>query len=359
MLNSKKIATSVSIATALLIGFSMSGCAGNQPRVDYEVYKPTQKVEIQSSDIIKVSKGRLTFKGNTIMDEDGDIALACNIDGKLFYFVTKEMSSSAVYTLKDGQGKEVKKFEGHHIRIMRDEDNLPIIMVQLADKKLLMSYDNVYKFDGKDVKLVNKNFPMRYNEMYGAGYQIIPIIYQDGGFGDSYFPLESVTTNETRTIHVLHPQTFFGRLMKDSFHIVGTAGPNILYTHYDQNDEMALEAYNLKTGEQKVLAKGNNQVQILQSGDKKILRILSNPALHSESSKFQNTVVSRYDNEVSTFIDLATLNEVKINMNDFNKMILQTGFTNLAGGYTREWYITYPLSKLHRIVEDRKGKMLF
>jgi len=353
----KKLFSEIKFSTlAVLLVVSFSGCVGNQPRVDYPIYTPTQKVEIKHDDIIKVSKGRLEFKGNSILDEDGDIDMAFNINGKLFYFVTNELSSLATYTLKDEQGKEIKKFEGQSIQLVKDENNLPIVMVQLTPIKI---YDNIYKFDGNEVKLVNKNFPMRYHEIYAAGHQIIPKISEDGSFISEYYSFESVTTNANKTLHVLHPHSFLGMQKVNSFRIIGSAGPNIIYTHNDQNDDLALEIYNVKTGEQKVLLKGKNRIQILYSGDKFILRILSNPELSLESSIFQNDVVSKYDNESSTFIDLATLNEVKINTNDFNKLVLESGYAGLGGGYIREWFLTFSLSTLHDVIKKRNGSILF
>ena len=59
------------------------------------------------------------------------------------------------------------------------------------------------------------------------------------------------------------------------------------------------------------------------------------------------TPTSKYDNEPSINIDLDTLKEVEINIKDFNKYILKTGFTNLGGGYTVQNYITFSVSDLN------------
>jgi hypothetical protein len=352
----KSLISTLSIAaTALLI----TGCVGSEPRVEYNAYKPSKQVEIKSENIIKVTNGRLEYKGDSIMDENGDIAMAFNIDGDLYYFVTKESAEKATYLLKNAKGEVVKSFEGRIVHLLRSEENLPLIMVQLSKGYGAQVYDNVYKFDGKEVKLVNKNLQLYRNEFFAAGHQFITKISKDGNFRGQYFPAISVVNGKEQDITTSHPGKLFGTPMPHDFNIIATAGGNVVYTYSDQNGDKVIETYNLKTAQQAVLAKPNDKLQLLQSGTKKVLRIFTDTAAKVESSIVDKNIESAQDGMASVFIDLATLDEVKINLNDFEKLRLESGYANMGGGYTRDWYITYNTRVLHKISDKRRGKPIF
>lgn len=348
---------SVSIAgSVLLFSLVLGGCA-QQPKIEYNIYTPVKKSVINSNEIIKVNGGRLQFKDKSIMDEDGDINMAFNIDGKLYYFTSKEGASLGTYILKDENSKEIKKFEGKLIRLLKAEDGYPLILVQKDGSKMNQMFDNVYRFDGKEVKLVNKNLQMYNNEFYAAGHQVVPKVNKEGAFSNSYFPLVSVVNGSSKTIKALHPGAFFGTPNPENLTIITSSGENIVYVYGDINGDDAIEAFSLKTGEAKTLAKGKVVCQLLYSGDKRILRILSGQNVHAESSML-GVPVSKYDNEPSTFIDLSSLDEVSINLNDYNKLILASGFQNLGGGYTRENYVTFGLWKLRQTGDNNRGRPL-
>lgn len=349
---------SVSIAgSVLLLSLMVTGCA-KQPKIEYSTYTPVKKSAINANDIIKVNGGRLQFKGKTIMDEDGDINMAFNLDGKLYYFTSKEGASLGTYILKDENSKEIKKFEGKLVKLLKAEDGFPLILVQKDGGKMNQMFDNVYRFDGKEVKLVNKNLQMYNNEFYASGHQIVPKMNQEGAFNNSYFPLVSVVDGSSKTIKALHPGALFAAPNPETVTIITSSGENIIYTYRDINGDYAIEAFSLKSGEAKTLAKGDVVCQLLYSGDKRILRVLTAGQNVRAESSMTGIPVSKYDNEPSTFIDLSSLDEVTVNINDFNKLVLASGFQNMGGGYTRENYVTFGLWKLKQTGDNNRGRPL-
>jgi hypothetical protein len=308
---------SLLLATALLVGSTQLSGAETYP-----VYVPTTKSVITSNDIIKIENGQLQFHGKTILDEDGNIGMAFNINNKLFYFTTKELDDSAIYILKDESGKEIRKFEGAMIQLLSSSDGLPLILVQLREEN--NKYDNVYKFDGQEVKLISKNLQRYENEFYGAGYQIIPL----GGAGFvEYAPIKSVLTGETKTLGTLHPiVNLFGSSNPKRMQIITTSGANIIYQYNASDGTNALEVYNTNTDERKTIASGDSTLQIWYSGDKKILRIFQDKSLEEETAGNGAIPVSNYDDKESTFLDLASLDEVKVNPKDFKKFVLTSNF---------------------------------
>jgi len=334
------------VVVATLIAISFTGCINNQPRMEYNTYKASKKSVIATRDIIKVDGGRLQFKDKNIMDEDGDIDMAFTIEGKVYYFTSKEDTRLGTYILKDENKKEIKKFEGKLVKLLMDPSGFPIILVQKDSRKINQLYDNVYQFNGKDVILVNKNLQKHWNEFYMAGYQVTMRTHKEGGFSGSYFPIVSVVDNTEIRLKTLHPDTFLGKPEPEELSILTSSGENIIYIYTDFNGDSAIEAFNLKSKEANTLAKGDVYCQLLYSGNKKILRIFNNKNIHSESAIHGYIPISKYDNESSIYIDLGSLNEVSININDFKKYIMKSGFNNMAGGYTEQNYVTFSLLNL-------------
>lgn len=321
----------------------------------YDLYVPTVKSVIASKDIVKLNNGKLEFQGKKIMDEDGDIIMGANINNKLYYFSTKEFSDTQIVFLKDSQGKIIKKFEGYRINLSKNEENLPLILLQLS--KDSNAYDNVYLFDGENVQLINKNL-VRYNyEFYGAGHVIIPKVESNMKFHQEYFPLKSITDGSEKTISVLHPfVNIWGSARTDSYTIITSAGANIVYLYDDVNRDTVLETFNVKTGERKTLAKGDgwsgDVFQVLYSNGIKILRIFKDKTLKEEYEYKGQTPVSKYDDKESTYIDLSTLNEVEINPKDFNKLVIDGVNEYSVNG---ERHITFYLHTLANAVDKRRN----
>ena len=334
--------------SAIVASTIFTGCV-NQERIEYPTYKPVEKVKLDKKDIINVESGKLNYNNKTIMDEDGNIDLATIIDNKLYYFVSKIVGNDTKYVLKDENKKSIQEFEGAKILIMLDPDGLPLILVQKGNNYV---YGNVYRFNGKEVQLVNKNIEQYYNELYTLGYRFIKDMQKDSQ-SNSYFygwkPLiVSVIDNSSKKIGTAHPRTFLGTPKPQEYRMITSSGANIIYSYKDSNGDSVIETHNLKTDSIQTLAKGDKTFcQLLYFGNKKILRILTNNNLTAESMMHGATPTSKYDNEPSINIDLDTLKEVEINIKDFDKYILKTGFTNLGGGYTVQKYITFSVSDLN------------
>ena len=335
--------------SAIVASTVFTGCVNNQPRVEYPTYKPVEKVKLDKKDIIDLTDGKLMYNNKTIMDADGNINFATLIDNKLYYMVSKIEGYKTKYVLKDENSKVIQEFDGTRGLIMKDVDGLPLILIEKGNNYV---YGNVYRFDGKEVKLVNKNVEQYNNEVYILGYRFIKELQKDGQFSGSLIgwkPLiVSVVDNNSKKISVAHPRTFFGTPQPQEYRMITSSGANIIYSYKDSNGDSVIETHNLKTDSIQTLAKGDKTFcQLLYFGNKKILRILTNNNLTAESMMHGATPTSKYDNEPSINIDLDTLKEVEINIKDFNKYILKTGFSNLGGGYTVQNYITFSVSGLN------------
>jgi hypothetical protein len=338
---------SLLLATALLLGSAQLSAADT-----YSAYVPTKKSVINPNDSIKVKNGQLEFHGKTILDEDGDINMGFNIKDKLYYFVTKESANVFTYTLKDASGKEIRKFAGERVHLMSSSEGLPLILVQL--KQDSNSYDNVYTFDGENVKLIAKNFKRYQNEFYAGGYQIMPASYGDGNFAQQYYPIKSVSTGETKTFGTLHPtKPMFGDPDSKRMIIFATAGSNLIYLYEDIDDNRVIETYNTKTGEQQTIAKGKGVFQFLTNGDKKLLRTFKDKTLAREFL-VDRMPTTEYQNKESTYLDLATLEEVSIDQNEYK--IYMFDYVNTV----RFRFLTVALDRsLEYAMYDHRGRPLF
>lgn len=338
--------------SAIVASTIFTGCV-NQERIEYPTYKPVEKVDLNKRDIVILKNGKLTYNEKTIMDADGNINFATLIDNKLYYMVSKIQGNQRTYVLKDENSKVIQEFDGARILIMKDVDGLPLILIEKGNNYV---YGNVYRFDGKEVKLVNKNIAQYNDEVYMAGYRFERYIqtYPPARLLE-YKSIVNVIDNSSKTIKPLRPLYTW-----EAFPIIASAGSNIVYVYEDINGDSVIETLNLKTNQQKTLLKGDKtKCQLLSLGNKKVLRIFNTP-VEEERSRDNAIPTSKYDNVPSVFIDLDTLKEVNININDFEKVILNDSGTGIAGNTTIFNYITFDLKFLKYVAKFKaKGEPLF
>ena len=70
-------------------------------------------------------------------------------------------------------------------------------------------------------------------------------------------------------------------------------------------------------------------------------------------------VETKYTNEPAKIISLNTLKEVKSLSSDFSVIPLYTGFSNLAGGYTKSTYVTFTGFTVYYYLKNETKKILF
>ncbi|KHD10275.1 hypothetical protein PN36_22610 [Candidatus Thiomargarita nelsonii] len=119
--------------------------------------------------------------------------------------------------------------------------------------------------------------------------------------------------------------------------VIGAAGDNVIYYYKDVNGDSVIEAQNAYTKENYTLVESDTTVQFLSGKGHIVLRI--------------------FKNKSSDFIDLATLKAVSINLADYQKIILRTGFDNLAGSYTKRDYTTYTPYDIRGVIHKSKRRI--
>jgi len=144
----KKIVASA-LMSAVVIG--LSGCGASAP---VPVYTPVQKqITLKSMQKASVSNGALVLNnGEKIFDEDGEIIRTYTLNKKVFYILRKE---NKTFELKDINKNVIKDFKANKISIY-DSNNEIYFAVQKTYNRLNI-FDFVYKFNGKDLKIINKN----------------------------------------------------------------------------------------------------------------------------------------------------------------------------------------------------------
>lgn len=344
----------VGVMLCVLLVYSSVTFADNT----YDVYTPVKKT-LSAKDIVQVKNGELKFKGKTIFDEDGNIVAAYNINNQLFYFVRKDSSDKAGFILKNEKGKEIKKFEGALLQIVDSEDGLPLILVQL--NSMISKFDNVYIFDGKEVKLIRKNIQQYVGECYKAGMQIVPG-FINGTFANQYSKIESIATGETKKIGTLHPKDyFFGGPKKEKMEIVAVVGQNIIYRYKASDDKVVLEAYNVKTGSQTTLVRGEGVFQFLTAGKKVILNIFKDKSLSEKDTleHLSDSYLHDYSGKESTYIDLSTLEEVTIDPKEFHPYMLRWAYKGDVNGWKHKMNYFELDGKIDTVLMQANGCGIF
>ncbi|MEN8220482.1 MAG: hypothetical protein ABFS56_29860, partial [Pseudomonadota bacterium] len=331
----------------------------------YSLYQPVAG-DIASGEKIRteLSNGVLTVDGQRVLDEDGNINSVYAIDGKVYYFISKKSpsrESSIMFVLKRLDGQKIREFEGQAIWVTPSREDLPLILVKLSGSGNV--YDNVYSFDGDKVSLVNKNVPVSGNSVISSNFVFTPKyrrsdnktttslikidlpIKQPKGYGGGLVfkgtDIVDLKTGKAVSVQMKRAPylTLFGS--KSSWlTVVGAAGDNIIFLYKDVNGDYVIEAQNVYTEENFTLVEGGTSVQFLKGGGRVVLRV------------FRGS-----ERESSSFIDLARLKEVSINLADYQGIVLRGGYDNLGGGYTTMDYTTYTPYQIKKVIHKSKRKI--
>jgi hypothetical protein len=272
--------------------------------------------------------------GDNIMDEQGHLIGAGEIDGKIYYVIHNESNGHVV--LKKQSGETVKDMgESEFSVAFNFGDELYIGTTTKTDAKL---YNNVlskvYKFDGKQASLYKKQVvysPL--GSRLGAG-QYVELVGKPNYKKEVIYDFFTGHANSVKPSLV--PEggyEFWGQKMGYEFgYIAGSVGSVIVYSYdyeyYDSKDEKQtktiLEAQNM----------ANGKVAILSDSDDAKFQFLSN----------KKDVVFKQGNRI---IDLATLRPATIDGN-FEVVISNDGFANMGGGFTERPKSEYSVKDLRR-----------
>lgn len=344
----------------IVIALLFVGCAGSTPQI------PTQIDTLKKGKVEKVNKtiklidGTLFINGKKHLDENGDIVMAF-IKNDVTYYILKDFTNGEKFILKNTSNRVIKNFDGIAKILKFETYNEVYLAVQYTSKTSLYNkyeFDNVYEFDGKKLKLVNKNLYI--GDLSKGKYDKIGYMRTSGKFFTRLAYDPSMSSDAMRYKgHILYDPlsgkeiTIEPKYNTREYQIIGTANDIVLYKYKRLKgflqSETIIEAKNLNSGETKVLKAGDTldiYIQLWKHGNQYILKIF-NDSIESES-KYGNEEAwdSKYINYPSKNIYLNTLSEVNTIPENFELLPLFQSFNKIGGRQTGKTYITYRIYTL-------------
>jgi len=364
---------SVLFLAILLVGFSgckeidlsVPGLQAKKPPVQKPVEITKLKIlphgiEAQKSPIVK--NGAIIMPNNErILDENGDIIQVYHANQEYFYL----LQTRKTFKLKNLATKKViKEFEKPvDIQSFQDTDGF-----LLAIKWNLQSnvYDNIYSFDGKNLKLINKNIVIPFGSGVHGTYALKGVYkHIEGSLWAYQFQGYYIVNILSGKVVEIKPQysklitmILFGTHKSTFKNIIGIIDDNIFYTYKDTNGKDVLEVYNGKTNSQKTILETNNRLQFLKYGNQVVVKIFNDKNLKAEHVLGNTNIKTRYANMPAKYISLNLLANVSGVSQDFEPIVLKGNYAN-----TPESYITYNFTELNRAFSHFKQsgtlKLLF
>lgn len=365
----KKSLLHIALIGALGMGFT--GCATNVPQLGLTSLVKEEIVLDNNNG--RVSKGALILKdGSKIFDSEGDILTSFTINNETFYILKVLVKNESHFKIKNSSQVVIEEFKANAISWFID-DNKFLLLTKLERNQSAI-YDNVYNFDGKTFKLINKNLDLsdRYGHrktIYNPMGEYYISVSKSGIYG-----IESLFASNKKMIaqrfsNMLKEETFELENIKQEYRrdarILGIRN-DIVYVTYSTaifGGQNVLEAYDIVNKKSYVLSTDDDKIQLLQSGNEVVLKVFNNKNLKFElelhSHIDRKDVKTAYSNEPARIISLNTLKEVKSLSGDFQVIPVYTGFTNMAGTFTPKTDITFTTTSLHHNMYLRNMKPLF
>jgi len=319
----------ISAITYTIVTASFTGCM--QTKVTPDMREKPITLSSGIGKTIKLSKPSywVDYKNDTIhlkngdnvMDEDGYLIGAGEINKTIYYVIHDESNEHTV--LKTQNGKTIKDMGASEYSVAFNfGGDLYIGTTTKTDAKIYRNVlSKVYKFDGRKASLYKKQ--VIYSSMgsrLGAG-QYVKLVGEPDYKKEIIYDFFTAKANSVKPSLV--PQggyKFWGRRMGYSFkYIAGAVGSVIVYAYdydyYDNKDEKhtktILEAQNMANGK---------VIYLIDSSNVKF-QFLSN----------KKDVVFKQGNRI---IDLATFRPAMID-NNFKPIISDDGYANMGGGFTK------------------------
>lgn len=352
----------VNVALISVLGISLSGCLSEPQPVN--LYQPIkEEVTLKNNQLGQVYNGAVILKnGSKIFDQEGDIIASFDKDNELFYILN--IKDKAIYKVKNSSQVLIKEFKANAFNLFTD-NNKVVLCISLKGNNEFGLYDNIYEFDGKEFKIINKNIDLSSSVYTSGGNTLYKTVTKSGLYYiETWYTVDNhlkkqVVTNistgyslDTSTIKTNNKLGYPRR-------ILGIRN-DIVYYIYNSltfpKNQYFIEAYDLNTNKTHTLYSDINNVekklQLVRSGNEVALKIFNNSELKTESEMHKHTQVleSKYNNEPAKIISLNTLKEVKSVANDFTPIPLLSGFENLGGGYTPTTTITFTVFDLDNTV---------
>ena len=329
------------------LGILLNGCmAGMGPRSEelrkknYSLYKDKNKISLSKAKVLLKNGTVELANGDTILDEDGDIVFATEINNQIFYIV-KNYDTKKV-SLKNANGKTIKNFgKSFRSRFWKNNNKIYIATTTQTDSKIYTNvYSNVYEFDGEKVKLKLKNKVIS-GKLVGA--TSINWSYSRDGSRISRYYFYDIFSGKNKIVKPsLVPNggyTFLGGKMGYEYKsILGKVGNTIVYIYKykylenkDIKEKLILEAQNLQTG----------KIAILLDNSKEKFSFLTN----GEDVVFKNK---------NRIIDIRTLKSATIDKNFIPIVVKDMPIIVRSGDEWRS-YNDYTIS---RIIYARDKKVI-
>ena len=291
---------------------------------------PKKDLVINTNNNVYIDNGALVFNnGEKLYDEEGDIKDLFILNNQVFYIL--QNLNKNIISIKDLEQNIIKTFTGG-IMWFKSNDEF-IIASKLKNNASLRMYDNIYSFNGKKFKLINKNLNLSGNK---TGFFVVKSLYNKYGF------------KGTTVTNIKNSKQLNNRHL-----IIGASKDKILYIERVSTGFLSkasiLKVLDTNTDKSiPLLKEGEEYLQFYKLGNEIILKIMSGDTLSSESKMHGHytNVKSKFTNKKGRYIHLNTLTEVDGVSKDFKLIPLYTGFSNMGGGYTRTTHITYTLQRL-------------
>jgi hypothetical protein len=301
--------------------------------------------KVEAKKIPIVQNGAVIMPNNErILDENGDIIKVLHANHKYFYI----LQTKKAFELKNLASKKIiKKFDAPvGIQTFQDVNS---ILLAIKWNEQSNVYDNIYSFNGKILKLINKNIVIPFGyESYGI-YAVKGIYKNVEGSSWAYeFYGYNIINIFNGKVVDLKPKyskmvsmILFGTHKSTFKNIIGIINDNIFYTYEDTNGKDVLEVYNGKTNSQKTILETNNKLQFLKYGNQIVVKIFDNKNLKSEHNLGDQNIKTAYSNMPAKYISLNLLENVPGVSQEFKPIILKGYYA-----HTPEAYITYSLTDL-------------
>ncbi|MCT7545706.1 hypothetical protein [Aliarcobacter cryaerophilus] len=363
----------ISIALAGILAISFSGCVGSSTPIN--IYQP-QKENITLSGTKEgvIINGAIQLKdGSKIFDSEGDILVSFIINDELFYLIKTYIKDIPSYKIKNGSKVVIKEFRANAVKWFVD-DNKFAIAEKLEKNETITVYDNIYEFNGKEFKQVNKNINLGPDVYVTNGYVFDIDKYSSGMYSiESYFsripgPITNRPMMYKQTIkNIITGKEIDMSSIRTNYEKGGNSKVitlgiknDIVYYIYESSgiiftEDYIIEALDLKNNKtytlysSKIAGGETKQFQLLKANNQVVLKIFDNPKLKHELWKTVNSI-TQYSNEPAKIISLNTLSVVDNLSNEFSTILIDPN-----GQYT---YITCDAINVYQSLH-RTGKPLF
>ena len=371
--------TLLSVAVAGVLGLGITGCVGGSSGPINLTPLAKEEITLNNPQLGLADNGAIILKdGKKIFDSEGDIVTTFDMNGKLYYVIKSLVKDETQFKVKDSNKKLIDEFKANGITWFKDTNRF-ILATKLEKNNTYSIYDNVYEFDGAKFNLINKNLDlsnkiMRYKNENLSKTVNISGIYQVDSLFTNYRDMPNYIKEQIVTNVVTGKKLSMSELKTNypkndiTPSVLGIRNDIIYYAYKNSqgffNNKTIIEAYDIKANKSYTIYSDfteSKKIQFLESGNEIVLKILDNPKLNYESHMHIHTadVETKYTNEPAKIISLNTLKEVKSLSSDFSVIPLYTGFSNLAGGYTKSTYVTFTGFTVYYYLKNETKKILF